>query len=144
MSTDHSILAAYPARYFDAWGDKDLDAALAVVAETLRWKDPVLPEVLENREGAKAFFQAGWQAFPDIAFKAVGEPLVDAPRSTVAQEWVMTGTHTGDGFPAGVSASGRSFEVEGIDVWILNADGQAVSVRAYYDAADFARQLGLA
>lgn len=144
MAVNESKLRAYPGRYFQAWNQRDIDAALDVVAPVLDWGDPSLPESLTSREGAAAFFQGAWTAFPDIAFEAVGEPLVDAANGSVACEWVMTGTHTGNGFPPGVSASGNPFSVTGCDVWHLDEDGRATRIRAFYDAGSFARQLGLA
>jgi hypothetical protein len=106
------VLAAYPARYFSAWSQRDIEAA--------------------------------WQGFPDLAFTAVGEPLVDAKTGRVAHEWRMTGTHTGEGFPPGVPATNKPFDVAGTDVWQVDQDGRAVSVRAYYDLSTLLGQLGLA
>ncbi|MCW2852242.1 MAG: hypothetical protein JWM84_1906 [Nocardioides sp.] len=144
MAASQSTLHDYPNRYFAAWGQRDLEVALDVVAETLDWQDPSLPEPLTSREGAAVFFQGAWAAFPDIRFDMVGAPLVDVDNASVACEWVMLGTHTGDGFPPGVSASGNAFAVTGCDVWHLDDDGRATRVRAFYDGASFARQLGLA
>lgn len=140
MST---ALRAYPQRYFDAWNQRDLDVAVEVIAPTVDWRDPSLPAPLTDHEGVRGFFGMSWQAFPDIHFAPVGEPLV-GDDGTVAQQWLMTGTHTGDGFPPGVPATGHSFSVPGMDIWSVDADGRATVVRAYYDAADLARQLGLA
>lgn len=143
MTVTESILRAYPDRYFEAWNQRDIGVALDVVAPALDWADPSLPEPLTSREGATAFFQGAWSAFPDIRFEKVGEALVDAANGSVACEWVMLGTHTGDGFPPGFSASGNSFSVTGCDVWHLDDDGRATRIRAFYDGASFARQLGL-
>ena len=94
-----SDLAGYPARYFAAWTQRDLDTGLDVIAETVDWQDPSLPEPITDREGAAGFFTAAWSGFPDMAFHPVGEPLVDTANNRVTQEWRMTGTHTGEGFP---------------------------------------------
>lgn len=133
----------YPQRYFDAWNQRDVEVALEVIAPDVRWEDPSLPAPLTDHEGVRGFFTMSWQAFPDLHFAPVGEPF-SGPDGEVAQQWVMTGTHTGDGFPPGVGATGRSFSVPGMDVWAVDGDGRATTVRAYYDAADLARQLGLA
>ena len=144
MTLSTTDLTGYPARYLAAWGQRDLAVALDVIAEKVDWRDPSLPEPIMDHEGAGAFFTATWSGFPDIQFHAVGEPLVDAANRRVAQTWQMVGTHTGEGFPPGVPPSGRSFDVTGTDVWEVDDDGRAVSVRAYWNVATLLAQLGLA
>lgn len=139
-----TALTGYPARYFAAWSQRDLATALDVIAENVEWQDPLLPEPITDREGAAGFFAAAWSGFPDMAFHALGAPLVDAANNRVTQEWRMTGTHTGEGFPAGVPPTGRAFDVTGMDVWEVDADGRAVSVHAYWNVATLLTQLGLA
>ena len=140
---DPATLEAYPARYLAAWTQRDIDAALDVVATELHWIDPSLPGPLTTREEARRFFVASGQGFPDMAFPPVGNPLIDAARGRVAHEWRMTGTHTGDGFPPGVPPTGKAFDVSGTDVWEVDQDGRAVSIHAYWDVATLMNQLGL-
>ena len=141
---DAAVLAGYPARYFAAWSQRDIKVALELFTPSLSWIDPSLPAEMTSRTEAQGFFEAAWQGFPDLAFVAVGEPLVDAVTGRVAHEWRMTGTHTGEGFPPGVPPTGKPFDVAGTDVWQVDADGRALSVRAYYDVSTLLRQLGLA
>jgi steroid delta-isomerase-like uncharacterized protein len=56
-----------------------------------------------------------------------------------ATEWVMTGVHTGD-LPA-ARATGRPFRIIGADVGRLR-DGKILEVTAYWNLADFLRQVG--
>lgn len=143
-TTTASVLAEYPARYFAAWNDQELEKVESILAvDGFSWIDPSLPAELTDLEGAHGFFQAAWQGFPDMSFEMVGPPMVDEEASRVSQEWVMRGTHTGEGFPPGVPPTGNSFEVPGTDIWEVDADGRATMIRAYYDAATLARQLGL-
>jgi steroid delta-isomerase-like uncharacterized protein len=137
-------LTTYPKRYFAAWNGRDIDVVETIVAPSFSWIDPLLPAELTEYEGARLFFQGAWQGFPDIAFTAIGEPLVDAAANRVAAEWRMTGTHTGEGFPPGAPPTGKAFDVSGTDVWTVGDDGRATAVRAYDDTATLARQLGLA
>ncbi len=142
--TDYlAILEQYPLRYFEAWSQRDIDVALAVIAPTVHWPDPSLPEPITDHAGARHFFESSWQGFPDLSFEAVGSPLVDVARRRVAHEWRMTGTHTGDGFPPGVPATGKAFDVPGTDVWEVDENGRAISVHAYWDVATLMKQLGL-
>ena len=137
------ILQAYPQRYFDAWNQRDVDTALAVIHPKVHWTDPLLPEPLTDHQGAGAFFGGAWQGFPDLRFDAVGSPLVDGESARVACVWRMTGTHRGE-FPPGVPASGGSFALLGTDVWEVDEDGRAVSVQAFYDSVALLRAIGLA
>jgi steroid delta-isomerase-like uncharacterized protein len=140
---DAAVLTKYPARYFAAWSQRDIEVALELFTPGLSWIDPSLPAEMTSRKEAQGFFEAAWQGFPDLAFVAVGEPLVDVETGRVAHEWRMTGTHTGEGFPPGVPPTGKPFDVAGTDVWQVDADGRALSVRAYYDVAALLSQLGL-
>jgi steroid delta-isomerase-like uncharacterized protein len=143
QATDPATLEAYPARYLTAWSQRDIDAALDVLAAELDWVDPSLPAPMTTRDEARGFFTATWQGFPDLAMHAVGSPLVDVARRRVAGEWRMTGTHTGEGFPPGVPPTGKAFDVSGTDVWEVGPDGRAVSIHAYWDVATLMNQLGL-
>ena len=111
QTTDPVTLQAYPARYLAAWSQRDIDTALDVVATELHWADPSLPAPMTTRAEARGFFTATWQGFPDLTMQPVGSPLVDAARRRVAQEWRMTGTHTGEGFPPGVPPTGKAFRL---------------------------------
>lgn len=142
VSTD--VLTSYPARYLAAWNQRDVATALEVIHPEVHWVDPLLPEPLSDHEGASAFFGGSWQAFPDLTFEAIGEPLVDEANNRVSSEWRMTGTHTGDGFPEGVTASGKAFDVTGSDTWEVDAEGRATHVHAYYDSLTLLRAIGLA
>ena len=90
------------------------------------------------------FFTAAWSGFPDMAFHPVGEPLVDTANNRVTQEWRMTGTHTGEGFPPGVPPTGKAFDVAGMDVWEVDGTGRARAVHAYWNVGTLLTQLGLA
>lgn len=144
VTTSSSILTRYPATYFEAWNQQDIDFAITVVAESLTWKDPLLPAPLTSRAEARTFFEFGWAAFPDLKFEGLGSPLIDEANRTVVQEWIMRGSDSGSGLAPGQSPSGRSFEVPGADVWILDADGVAKSVVAYWDSALLMRQVAAA
>jgi steroid delta-isomerase-like uncharacterized protein len=136
-------LMNFPARYFAGWNDKNLEKVDDLFASTLSWTDPSLPAEVTDLAGAHNFFTTSWAAFPDIHFEQTGEVLVDAENQRIAAEWRMTGTHSGGEFPPGVPASGQAFDVYGTDVFTVDEQGRATVIRAYYDAATLARQLGL-
>lgn len=144
MTTATTDLAGYPARYFAAWGQRDVAAALCVIADNVDWQDPSLPEPITGHEAAAAFFTAAWSGFPDLRMLPIGEPLVDAANRRICQEWRMVGTHTGEGFPPGVPPTGRAFDITGSDVWQVDGTGRAVSVHAYWNVPTLLTQLGVA
>jgi steroid delta-isomerase-like uncharacterized protein len=144
MTTTAVDIASYPERYFSAWNHRDIEVVEQILAPAFSWIDPLLPAELTEYEGARMFFQGAWQGFPDIHFEPIGQPLVDEVARRVAGEWRMTGTHTGEGFPPGVPPTGKAFDLNGTDIWTIGKDGRASAVRAYYDSATLARQLGLA
>jgi steroid delta-isomerase-like uncharacterized protein len=143
MADADDNMISYPARYFAAWNSRDIDVALRIVTTDVVWSDPSLPAPLAGSEQARAFFESVWAAFPNLTFEMIGPPLVDFESRRVAHEWVMRGKDSGTGFPPGREATGNSFEIYGTDVWVVDSEGAAQSVTAYYDAGSFARQLGL-
>lgn len=144
MTTTTTAISTYADRYFAAWNGRDIAVVESILAPRFSWTDPSLPAELTEYDSARGFFQASWQGFPDIAFEAIGAPLVDEAAGRVAQEWRMTGTHTGEGFPPGVPPTGNAFDLTGTDVFTVGEDGRATAIRAYYDAGTLVRQLGLA
>jgi steroid delta-isomerase-like uncharacterized protein len=138
------VIVSYPERCFSAWNQRDLAVVEKILAPSFSWIDPSLPAELTEYEGARGFFAASWQGFPDIAFEAISEPLVDLQGGRVACEWRMTGTHVGEGFPPGIPPTGKAFNLDGTDVFTVADDGRATAIRAYYDSATLLRQLGLA
>jgi steroid delta-isomerase-like uncharacterized protein len=142
-SVSEDQLRAFPQRYFDAWNQRDLPTALQVIHPKVHWTDPLAPEPMTDHDAVSGFFGGAWQGFPDIAFEAIGAPLVDVAAGRVACSWRMTGTHTGE-FPPGAPISGNTFDVPGTDVFEVDAEGRATSVAAFYDSLTLLRAIGLA
>src|SRR6201998_2097309 len=114
MTATTTDLAAYPARYFAAWNQRDLATALTAIAEAVHWEDPSLPTPITDHQQAGGFFTAAWSGFPDLAFYPVGEPLLDVVNRRVSQEWRMVGAHSGEGVPPGGAPPGRRVANPGI------------------------------
>ena len=142
-TTPVSTLAAYAERYFDGWNGRDVSVAATLVADTFEWTDPLLPGPLTSLAEAEGFFQGAWAGFPDVHLERIGAPLIDEAAGRVSQEWVMTGTHTGE-FPPGAPPTGKPFRVAGCDTFTVGEDGRATEIHAYYDVAGLMAQLGLA
>jgi len=75
-------------------------------------------------------------AFPDL--HVVAEALV-GDGELVAARWSMSGTHLGEF--AGIPASGRNWELEGMDLYRIE-DRRIVEIWPHFDTADLLRQLG--
>ena len=145
MSTTASTvdLAAFCARYMAAWNDHDPGAMADLLTHDIVWEDPALPEPARGIPAVQEFMRAGWVGFPDLRFDGSDFPHLTAEGDQVAWRWRMRGTMTGPLDPPGFAPTGRSMEVEGVDLWTMR-DGRIARYRAFYDLNDLARQLAIA
>src|ERR687897_1482116 len=135
-------LREFGERYQAAWTAHDPEAVAACVAEDVVWEDPALPEPARGRAEVAEFVRMGATAFPDYRFSEPGAPAIDDDGLVAYVPWRMTGTNTGPIDPPGFAPTGRSFEVEGVDLWRFRG-GLIWRYSAVYDFAGMARQLGL-
>lgn len=144
MSTTASgpDLAAFCARYLTAWKDHDPVAMADLLTDDIVWEDPALPEPARGIPAVQEFMRAGWVGFPDLCFDESDAPHRTAEGDQVAWRWRMRGTMTGVLDPPGFAPTGRSIEVEGVDLWTMR-DGRIARYRAFYDMNDVARQLAI-
>lgn len=138
-----TALVEFPSRYFEAWHGDDAGTFDALLASSFTWIDPSLPEPLRSVDGVHDFFTNSKTSFPDLHFESLGAALIDDGGNRVAATWRMTGTYGAEALPPGVSATDKSIDVVGTDVFTLDADGRATEIRACYDAMTMAGQLGL-
>jgi steroid delta-isomerase-like uncharacterized protein len=145
MSTAASSLDldTFCARYLASWNDHDAGAMADLVTEDIVWEDPALPEPARGVAAVQAFMRGSWVGFPDLRFDASDYPHRTAEGDQVAWRWRMRGTMSGPLDPPGFAPTGRSMEVEGVDLWTMR-DGRIARYRAFYDINDLARQLGIA
>lgn len=123
--------------YFDAMDRRDA----AAMAE--HWRDDGVEDivpvgVLRGKAELRDFLDATFRAMPD-ARTTVGR--VVAGETSCAVEWRLEGTFDGAPF-LDIQPTGGHVEIRGFDLFELE-DGQLVSNTAYYDAASFARQIGM-
>jgi len=122
---------------FDALGKKELDDAMAYVAED-GVDDFVAIGRFEGKPAIRQFFEELLTAFP--TFEVAVERIVGDDTTAVTQ-WTASGDFTGEPFQ-GVEPTGRYVEIRGIDVMEIG-DGMVRHNTIYYDGAAFARQVGL-
>jgi glyoxylase-like metal-dependent hydrolase (beta-lactamase superfamily II)/predicted ester cyclase len=137
-TTAETTTAAEVARsYFDAIGNKDLDAAVALWQpggrENVRGQvDTTAPD------GVREFLGGMLAALPDAQMEIVSQ-TTEGDRSTV--QWRATGTFAGAPLN-GIEPTGARIVLEGCDV-ITVRDGRIVANDAFMDGMGFARQLGM-
>ena len=96
-----------------------------------------LPGQPPGREGARFFVDMMRAAFPDLSVKS-SEPAL-AEGNLEAARTVVTGTHQGE--LMGVAATGRTVEIESIDI-IRTEDGKVAEHWGITDSMSIMKQLG--
>jgi|SRR5215211_823479 len=123
--------------YFEALAGRNPDAMAG------HWSsdgvaDIVPLAVLRGPDEIKAFFRDLFAAFPALE-TTVTRVVADDKHATV--EWRMVGTFSGAPFQE-IEPTGRRVDLRGLD--LLEIREQVIlSNTAYYDGAEFARQVGL-
>jgi len=97
----------------------------------------VSPGLEPTKEGVKAFFRMYTSAFPDLRFDAQ-DVLVSGDK--VVARARATGTHQGEFM--GMPATGKSVDVELIDILRFGDDGLAHEHWGVFDALGMMQQLG--
>ncbi|MGH2961931.1 MAG: ester cyclase [Solirubrobacterales bacterium] len=123
--------------YFESIARHDLEAMVS------HWKPGASGSIhgmveLTAPDNYREWFGGLFAAFPDLEFEILD---VVAEGDKAAVRWRAAGTFTGGDFE-GMIANGSSVEMEGCDVVTIR-DGLIVDNRAYMNAADMARQLGV-
>jgi steroid delta-isomerase-like uncharacterized protein len=135
-------LRAFTKRYVAAWNACDVDAMAELIADDIMWADPALPEPACGVPAVQEFIRMSFRAFPDLRFSEPDPPHLTAGGEQVAWAWTMEGTMKGSVDPPGFAPTGRRMRVDGVDLWRMR-DGRIARYRAFYDATDLARQLGI-
>jgi predicted ester cyclase len=123
--------------YFDAISRQDLDAMVA------HWKPGASGSIhgmveLTASDNYREWFGTMFAAFPDLEFEVLD---LIAEGDHAAVRWRATGTFTGGEFE-GMVPNGSAVEMEGCDM-VTVRDGLIVDNRAYMNAAEMGRQLGV-
>ena len=114
-----------PYRY---WTDESVDYFLAA-GRTVR-----------GAQDLAQWFRDLFAAVPD--WKLEIENTVDDGDRQIVVQWHATGTFTGAPY-LGVEPNGRSIDLRGCDVILVDENDKVVTNTVYYDAAEYARQIGM-
>ncbi len=123
-----------------AWDGHDAEAFANLFADDFVLTDPTLPEPIRTRDGARAFAQAWFTAFPDMSVKQTNRVLGD---DSVGAEVEFRGTNAGSMTMAGkeIAPTGKSVVGRGAYFARLR-DGKIVEFSAHPDIAGMMMQLG--
>jgi steroid delta-isomerase-like uncharacterized protein len=126
--------------FYEAFGEGDLDAAMAVFADGVQVTDPDLGTV-EGRAAMREYLDGFKVPLPDA--RAIVKRIFEAG-DTVIVEGRFTGTNTGplEGPDGELPPSGRTVDLPFADFSRLE-DERIVEYRTYYDQATLFTQLGL-
>jgi steroid delta-isomerase-like uncharacterized protein len=131
------LIEGHARSYFEALSGRNPDAMAS------HWSadgvaDIVPLAVLRGPEEIKAFFRELFDAFPGLE-TTVTRVVADDKHAVV--EWRMTGTFSGGPFQ-GIEPTGRQVELRGLDILEVK-EQEILTNTAYYDGAEFARQVGM-
>ena len=115
----------------------DLDGFCEYLAEDLV-EHETAPGLEPTKEGVRQFFGMYMAGFPDLRFTV--EELLPCGDKIVAR-FRGSGTQTGEFM--GIPPTGRSVDVEGIDIIRFEDDGLAHEHWGLFDALGMMQQLGL-
>jgi steroid delta-isomerase-like uncharacterized protein len=135
-------MRAFAERYAAAWNERDVDAMAGLLTADIVWSDPALPMPALGIPAVQEFMRASFRTFPDLQFSEPDPPHFTVDGELVAWAWRMEGTMSGPADPPGFAPTGRKMRVDGVDLWTIH-DGRIARYRAFYDALDLARQLGI-
>lgn len=122
---------------YDAINAHDVDAFCERLADDFV-EHEVTPGVPPTKEGTRQFFAEYFAAFPDIRFTA--EELLACGDRAVGRVRV-TGTHQGDFM--GIPATGRSCDIQVIDIVRFGDDGRALEHWGVMEELKMLQQLGV-
>lgn len=128
--------AATMRRAYDLLNAGDFDGFAELLADDFVEHEQT-PGLEPTKEGVLEFFRAYRGAFPDLRFEA--EELFTSG-DKVAVYYRTTGTHSGEFM--GMPATGKSFDVHGVDIVRFGDDGVAREHWGVFDAMGMMQQLG--
>lgn len=130
-------------QYVEAITQKDPIGFASLFAVDAVLHDPFFPEPTEGRAALQSMIEGILRAFPDMAWKQLGDPIDAGGR--VAFVVSVEGTNDGPlAMPAGeVPPTGNAIAYEAAVLWTIDSDGLIAEERSYFDATGVAAQLGL-
>src|SRR4051812_13591618 len=121
-----------------AWSGRDEGAFAPLCAEGFHYEDPLTPEPIEGVAALLGHVRQLWRAFPDARVQPPGDRLTNGIHAAAPAK--LLATHRA---PLGnLAATNRFIVVHGVFYAQLE-DERLLRVRAFFDAFDAGRQLGV-
>jgi steroid delta-isomerase-like uncharacterized protein len=125
----------------EAWNDRDLDKFVALLADDVEWYDPGMPQPpARGRAAVREFAENTLHTFPDFRYEVEHPMCTSADGSRCAIVWRIVATHRNAMRPLGYAPTGRTVDIEGVDVLDIR-DGVITRIRTAFDPLQAAEQL---
>jgi steroid delta-isomerase-like uncharacterized protein len=132
----------FAGRFTGAWNARDQQRVLDLLDPEIVYDDSGWPTPMRGHEGVRPFLGYCWTAFPDLRFDVDQGPFLHPSEPKASFTWRSSATFAGPLDPPGYAPTGRRAEFTGFDVHTYR-DGRLIRLSVIFDAADFARQLGI-
>jgi len=134
---DTAFLHDFAERWLDAWNSHNTDQVLDLLSEDIRWEDLVFwPEVINGREGVRAYVERIWAVMPDVEFDERGRFFDPFGRRGI----VLFQQH---GSAPSRFADHPGFNSHGCDIFLAFDGDRLSSYLASYDLTEMMRQMQL-
>ncbi|HYF26557.1 MAG TPA: ester cyclase [Baekduia sp.] len=131
--------AAAVEELLDALGGRSRARLAAACTEDVHWEDPLSGGAIVGAEALGDHLARFWAAFPDGRVERAADVLADPTHAAAAV--LVRGSHTGE-TSAELPPTGRDLSLHAV-LWCALQDGHVHRVRAFFDANEAARQLGV-
>jgi steroid delta-isomerase-like uncharacterized protein len=130
-------------RWLEAWNSHKVDRVLALMTDDIEYRDDAWPKgTMHGHADVREALESWWRACPDMTFEFVAGPYVIPGEPRAAFHWRGSGTQTGVLDPPGFAATGRRWELDGVDFQEYR-DERVCRLRISLDMMEVSRQLGL-
>jgi steroid delta-isomerase-like uncharacterized protein len=128
-------------RWQKAWNSHVPEQVTALCTDDVSWEDPLTERPERGRAAVAEYLRAVWRAFPDLEFTWPEGPYASFDGIKLALHWSVRGTMLGRLDPPGFAPSGKSFELDGVDLLELQ-DGLVRRYVGFFDVRGVAQQVG--
>jgi steroid delta-isomerase-like uncharacterized protein len=124
--------------YIAAWNSHDVEKIATFFTEDGVHEDVAVGSVFHGKNELKAGISPLFAACPDFNLEVKS---IFGIADWLAQEWVMSGTQTGNFGGIGIPATGKSFSVRGASITKLR-EGKIARNTDYWNLTSMLQQLG--
>ncbi len=124
--------------YVAAWNSHDAEKIAEFFTEDGIHEDVAVGSIFHGKSELKTGLNPLFAACPDFKLEL---KLLFRAGDSVAQEWVMTGTQTGDFIGLGIPATGKRFSIRGASITRLR-DSKIARNTDYWNLESMRQQLG--